>query len=518
MRVWELRERWQEQEAYPWLVLISVGLGLFMVVIDVTILNVALPTLAGDLNASLAEVEWTLIAYSLALTGLVPVFGRTSDILGRKRLFIMGVLTFAATSFLAGMAPSILWLIAARLLQAIGGALITSNVLAIITDTFPPGKRGMAMGAQAILISGGAAVGPTLGGFLVTNFGWRAIFFVNVPIGILVASLGAVMLSPLKSNRTAEPLDWAGATFLFFAMGSALLGVTKAPDWGWSSVSVLGLIAFGLVLLMVFIWQEMRSPFPVVDLSLFKIREFAAGQAAGLFATTAMATVMLMFPFYWQGPRGYSAQTAGLLMMPVPLTLMLVAPVCGRLSDVFGSRGLASAGLAVIIVALLLVSTITADMPIWQVMWRLVVFGFGLGMFLAPNNNAVMSAAPASRRGIAAGLLGMSRYAGRSVGVGLAGTAFATFATSGGFALNGFPSPADFSAAADPASRQALTEAFMNGMQAVALLSIPIVAVGMFLSLLRGQPEQLSVATSVLGVQSPGRSEALRTHASERTD
>jgi MFS family permease len=161
-----------EVSDHPWLVLLSVGLGLFTVVIDTSILNIALPTIAGDFRASLAEVEWTLITYTLALTALVPVFGRISDVLGRKRLFILGIMTFAGSSLLAAFSQSIAWLLAARTCQAAGGALITANTLAIITDTFPAGKRGTAMGVQAILISGGASIGPTLGGVLVTHFGW----------------------------------------------------------------------------------------------------------------------------------------------------------------------------------------------------------------------------------------------------------------------------------------------------------------------------------------------------------
>ncbi len=328
----------------PWLVLFSVALGLFMVVVDISILNIALPTIAEAMHASLAEVEWTLIAYTLVLTGLVPFFGRISDVLGRKRLFIIGVLAFAGASLLAAFSQSIFWLIGARMVQAIGGALITSNVLAIITDTFPEGRRGVAMGVQAILVSGGAAIGPTLGGFLVTHFGWGSVFLVNVPVGILAASMGALILPPLRRNRTLEPIDWLGAGLLFSGAGMVLLGITKAPEWGWISLATLALIAAGLAVLGFFVFRERHTQFPLVDLSLFRIRQFAAGQVAGSFTTMTMATMMLLFPFYWQALRGYSAQTAGLLMLPLPMTLMIVAPLSGRLSDKFGARGLTSGG------------------------------------------------------------------------------------------------------------------------------------------------------------------------------
>jgi EmrB/QacA subfamily drug resistance transporter len=472
----------------PWLVLFSVALGLFMVVIDISILNIALPTIAGEMHASLAEVEWTLIAYTLALTGLVPFFGRISDVLGRKRLFIIGVLVFATASLLAAFSQSILWLIGARLIQAFGGALITSNVLAIITDTFPAGKRGVAMGVQAILVSGGAAIGPTLGGFLVTHFGWEWVFLVNVPIGIIAAILAILILPPLQSNRTMEPIDWLGAGLLLSGAGTLLLGITKGPDWGWESFTVIGLVIAGLVILSLFILRERKTRFPLVDLSLFRIREFAAGQTAGAFATIAMATIMLLFPFYWQGIRGYSAQSTGLLMLPLPATLMLVAPISGRLSDKIGARGLTTGGLGVVMLSLFLLSQVTADMAVWHVLWRLMVFGVGLGMFMAPNNNSVMSAAPAVKRGIASGLMGLFRYTGQSLGIAFGGTVFAAFATAGAFTLTGLPSPEEMaSITSDPAARMAVGTAFTNGFHAAALLAIPLAAIGMLLSLMRGR-------------------------------
>lgn len=478
---------WSRVTEDPWLVLVSVALGLFMVVVDVSILNIALPTIAGEMRASLAEVEWTLIAYTLALTGLVPIFGRVSDVLGRKRLFIVGMLIFAGASLLAAFSQFILWLIGARLLQAFGGALITSNTLAIITDTFPEGKRGWAMGVQAILISGGAAIGPTLGGFLVTQFGWQAVFLINVPVGIVASSVAVLVLPPLQSHRTLEPLDWPGAALLMGGMASLLLGVTKGPAWGWASLRLDMLVGAGLVLLALFVLRELRTRHPLVDLTLFRIREFAAGQAAGVFATIALATMMLLFPFYWQGLRGYSAQATGLLMLPMPLTLMVVAPLAGRLSDSLGARGIASAGLGLIMASLFLLSRMTAEMAAWDVLWRLAVLGAGLGMFMAPNSNAVMSSAPAHRRGIAAGLLGMFRYTGQSLGIAFAGTVFASFAASGGIALEGLPSPGELGAiGSNPEALEAFKAAFMNGMGAAALLAIPLAGVGVALSLLRG--------------------------------
>jgi len=479
--------RHNQVEPNPWLVLLSVALGLFMVIIDVSILNIALPTLVEDLRASLAEVEWTLIVYALLLTGLVPFFGRISDVLGRRRLFITGVLIFGGASLLAALAQSIIWLISARLIQAFGGAMITSNALAIITDTFPEGKRGTAMGIQAIAISGGAAIGPTLGGFLVTHFGWPAIFYVNVPISLIAATLAFRILPPLQTHRTLEPIDWSGTGLLLSGLGLLLLGITKASDWGWGSLRIEVLLAVGAILIVLFVWRELKTIHPLVDISLFRIREFAAGQAAGIFATMAIAVIGLLMPFYWQGLRGYSPQEAGLLVLPLPLTLMIAAPISGRLSDRLGSRGLTTFGLTITAMALFFISNITATMTIWQVLWRFAVLGLGLGTFAAPNNNSVMSAVPPQRRGIASGLLGMFRYSGQSLGIAFGGTVFAHFATAGGLKLEGLPSVGSLDAiGSDPVALEAFYDAFINGLSAAALATIPLVGIGIVLSFMRG--------------------------------
>lgn len=460
-----------EKKRHPYVILLSVGVGLFMVVIDVTILNIALPALTTEMQASLAEVQWTLIAYTLTLTGLVPVFGRVSDVIGRKRLFILGVALFALASLAAALAPGIAWLVLARVVQAIGGALITSNTLAIITDTFPEGKRGLAMGIQAILISGGAAIGPSLGGFLVTHFGWHAVFLINVPIGLAAAIFAAWALPPLRSHRTLEPMDWRGAVLLMTGLGSFLLGITKGPEWGWSSPLTLALIGCGAIGFFLFLAAERGHPFPLVDFSLFRNRRFVAGQGAGLFATLSLGAMIFLLPFYWQDLRGFSAQAAGLLILPMPLTLMVIAPVAGRLSDAFGTRGIATSGLALIALGLYLISTVDGETEAQQVVAYLVLFGAGFGFFTAPNNNAVMSSIPPERRGIASGLLGMFRYTGQSLGIAFSGT---VFATAGGELMAHAKHSPEFAAN------------FVGGMHWVALGGIPFALLGILFSYLRG--------------------------------
>ncbi len=471
----------------PWLVLLCVAFGQFMVVVDVTILNVALPSLGRDLHAPMTEIEWALIAYTLTMTGLVPAFGRVSDIIGRRRLYILGLLLFATGSGLAAASHSIAPLVGARVVQAVGGAFITSNTLSILTDTFPTGKRGVAMGVQSILIAGGGAIGPSLGGFLVTRFGWQAVFLVNLPVGILAATLSAFILPPLKSDRPREPVDWLGAALLLTGMSGVLLALTKAPDWGWLDGRTLGSAAAGLVGLALLFLRERAVLHPLIRGALFRIRPFTAGQIAGMFGTLAMACLTFLLPFYWQTLRGLSAEQTGLYLLPMPLCLMVVAPMSGRLSDVWGARGIATTGLLTVSAALFLLARIDASTPVVSVLWRFGLFGVGMGMFLAPNNNSVMSSAPAESRGVAAGLLAMFRFTGQSGGVAFAGTLFLHVATSAG-GVNG---PGNLDAFTTHAHlTPVLRESFVHGFDVVCLAVIPLVLLGAALSWARGPLEE----------------------------
>lgn len=460
----------------PWVILFTVSLGLFMSVADISILNIALPSIADEMNASIDTIQWTVIAYTLTLTALVPLFGRISDILGRKRLFIAGVSVLSLGSLMAGLSGSVGMLVFSRVIQAVGGALISTNTLAIVTDTFPAGKRGLAMGIQGIIISGGAALGPTLGGFLVTHFSWEAVFYVNLPVGVLAIALAVKYLPGMRSHRTLEPIDWTGGALFISALTSALLVFTEGPEWGWLSPGILSLTVLSAAAFIAFFVWERRVPYPLIDLSLFRDRAFTAGQLTGLLATVCMSALTFMLPFYWQVIRGLSAQHAGMVMLPLPLTIMFIGPLAGWLSDRFGADNVASTGLAVLTVGAILSTQITAEMAIAAVVVRIVVIGLGLGLFMAPNNNAVMSTVPPQRRGIASGLLGTFRFTGQSLGVALTALVFALVTGT---------SRLDIHANMDPEVLAAMSNNFMAGMHAVTVVLVPIAALTLLVSLSR---------------------------------
>lgn len=478
----------------PWAILFAVSLGLFMSVADISILNIALPSIAEEMNASMDSIQWTVIAYTLTLTALVPLFGRISDILGRKRLFMAGVFILSLGSLMAGLSGSVGMLVFSRVVQAVGGALISTNTLAIVTDTFPPGKRGLAMGIQGIIISSGAATGPTLGGFLVTHFSWEAVFYINLPVGVFAMLLAAKYLPDMRSHRTLEPVDWTGGALFVCALTGALLVLTEGPEWGWLSPGVLGLTLFSVVAFVVFYFWERRVPYPLIDLSLFRDRAFTAGQLTGLLATVCMSSLTFMLPFYWQVIRGLSAQDAGMVMVPMPLTIMCIGPLAGWLSDRFGADNVASTGLAVLTVGTLLATQITADMNMAAVVLRIIVIGLGLGLFMAPNNNAVMSTVPPQRRGIASGLLGTFRFTGQSLGVALTALIFALVTGT---------SRLDVHADMDPEALAAMSDSFMTGMHAVTVVMVPIAALTLMVSLSRRRGRLRDDRTPVLEQAAP---------------
>jgi len=461
--------------------LLSIGLGLFIVVIDSTILNIALPSISQDFQSTFSTIQWTIIAYSLCLTALVPIFGRVGDIYGRKKLYLFGQVFFLLGSLLAGMSTDIVTIIGARVLQSLGGAMITSNTLAIIADSFEKEKRGMVMGLQAILISGGAAIGPTLGGFIVTHFGWRWIFFINIPIGIVSILLGLKFLEDQIQERRKEDLDWLGAFLLFLGVGSFLLAITEGGEWGWWSPRILLLAFGGLLFQGVFFWRQTQIKHPLLDLSLLKIRSFVFGQLAGVFAMSSISMTSFLFPFYWQTLRGFSAQKTGLLMLPLPLGIMFMSPFAGKLSDYRGARLITTLGLLVVAFGFFMLTFIHSNSEIFDVLWRIAFVGIGLGMFLAPNNNSIISSVPNHRRGVAAGFLGMFRYSGQSIGVALGGTIFATAIRWG---TDSTQSVSDFftNAPSGPAQLELYSRQFETGFHYVFIFGVFFGLLGALLS------------------------------------
>lgn len=393
--------------------------GTFMGGLDTYIVNLSLPTIAQALQADVGTVQWVVLAYLLAITGLVVTVGRAADLYGTRPVFATGLATFILGSALGGLAPSIWWLVAARGLQGLGSAMMLAAGQAIVAELFPEGERGRAMGWLHVAVSAGFAAGPAVGGLMIDHVGWRAVFLVNVPIGTL-AALAAVRYLPPGGRRHGQAFDLSGATSLTLGLVALVLALSRGPAEGWGTAEVVGELLMAVVLLAAFVVIERRAAQPIVDFGLFHRWPFTAGLVAAFLTFVAMASNMFLVPFLLQQLMGLPATQAGLVMIAVPLTILWVAPLSGHLADRVGPRLPATVGLLLVTAAIILMATFrAATSPLWAAV-VLALYGAGAGLFQAPNNSAVLGAAPPNHRGVAAGTLATMRQLGQVIGVAVA--------------------------------------------------------------------------------------------------
>lgn len=405
--------------------------------LDASIAQLVIPDLEHAFAASVVAVGWVALAYLLTLAALLPVFGRLADVFGRTRLYTLGFAIFVAGSAACGFAPSLGALVAARVLQAAGAALLQANSVAIVVSAAGPARRGKAIGIQATAQAAGLSVGPALGGFLIHALGWRWVFWINVPAGVVGIALALAFLPRGERARGhGEPFDWVGAATLGPALTALLLALSFGFGWGLGSPRTLGTLAAAVVLLVVFIRRERRFAYPLVSLRLFADRAFAAGNTAGFFSYAVLFGTFFVVPFALERGYGESPLDAGLRLTLVPLALALVAPLAGGLSDRLGSKPLALAG-ALTTTAALVLAALAFRAPgsdLVRATIALALLGAGQGLFTAPNNSAIMASATPATVGAAGGILNVMRSLGTSFGVAAASAAFALF--SGGHAAS----------------------------------------------------------------------------------
>lgn len=402
---------------YRWLILITVSIGTFMASLDSSIVNVALPTISGKLQANLSTSQWVVTAYLLTISSLLPVFGRIADLLGRRRIYSLGFLVFTLGSILCGLATNIWFLIVMRILQAIGASMLFANSAAIIIANFPPKERGQALGLTGTVVALGSLTGPALGGILVGLFNWRSIFLINLPIGILGYLAARIILPPDKPQQNNETFDFFGALFFTIGMISLMFAISNGQSWGWRSYPILGGLVLGMLCLAFFFYTEVRVTNPMIDLSLFRIRPFFIGNITGLLSFVAMYANTLLMPFYLQHVINYSPTQVGLLMTAFPLTMAIIAPISGHASDRIGPVILTTTGLLVTALGLFYLSTISITSLFWQIVPGLLLMGLGAGLFQSPNNSSVMSSVPPPKLGVAGGINALVRNVGMVIGI-----------------------------------------------------------------------------------------------------
>ena len=408
-----------------WYVMAAAALGIFLATIDGSIVNIALPTLVGAFGTDFATVEWVVLAYMLSMAALLLGVGRLADMKGKKRIYTAGFVVFTAGSVLCGLAPTIHWLIGARVLQGTGAAMILGLGMAIVTEAFPPNERGKALGISGAMASIGIVTGPTLGGLLLSVLSWHWIFFVNLPVGILGTFL---VLRFVPSIRPAggQRFDFAGGLTLLASLLSLLLALSLSQGSGFTDPVVLALLGAFAGSLLLFVWIERRADQPMVDLQLFRDRLFSISLITALIIFIAMAGTTILMPFYLQGVLGFDTRQAGLLLAVTPVVAGLTAPISGNLSDRLGVRPITMVGLAVMLGGFLAVSTLGTQTTALGYALRFIPVGLGLGIFQSPNNSAIMGAAPPGRLGIVSGMLALNRALGQTIGIALLGAAWAS--------------------------------------------------------------------------------------------
>jgi EmrB/QacA subfamily drug resistance transporter len=408
-------------ENKKWWTLGAVAFGLFMIMLDNTIVNVALPAIEHSLHMSISSLEWIVTAYALTFAALLITGGKLGDMFGRRRMFIVGLAVFTLASLACGLAPSAGFLIGARAVQGIGAALMNPATLSIITATFPPKERGQAIGIWAGVSALALAIGPLLGGLIVDNINWHWIFYVNVPVGIVGIVVSYFFITESRDTSHEQSIDLPGLV----TSGASLLALSYAliegNKHGWTSPEILGLFAGAAVLLAAFILLEMRQRLPMLDLSLFKNGSFVGANLVAMLVSLGMFGVFFFISLYVQNVLGYSPTKAGAIFLPMTILIILVAPIAGKLSDRVGSRWLMGAGMSILGVSLLLYQRIGLHTGFWSLLPQLVLGGVGMALTMSPMTSAAMSSVPVDKAGVGSGVLNSFRQMGGSLGIALMG-------------------------------------------------------------------------------------------------
>jgi EmrB/QacA subfamily drug resistance transporter len=414
-------------ENRKWWTLAAVAFGLFMIMLDNTVVNVALPSIERDLKIRISQLEWIVTAYALVFAALLITGGKLADLLGRRKIFVVGLAIFTLSSLACGFAPSANFLIAARAVQGVGAALMNPASLSIITSTFPPRQRGQAIGIWAGVSALALAIGPLVGGLIVDNIGWNWIFFVNVPVGIVGIVVSQFFITESRDTSHEQSVDFPG----LLTSGAGLFALTYAliegNQLGWSSAEILGLFVAAAVLLVAFVVLESRQRLPMLDLSLFRISSFVGANVVALLVSLGMFGVFFFVSLYVQNILGYSPTKAGAIFLPMTILIILIAPVAGKLSDRFGGRWLMGGGMTILGISLLLYQRVGLHTTFWTLFPAMVLGGIGLAMTMSPMTSTAMGSVPVDKAGVGSGVLNSFRQVGGSFGIAVMGAILASF-------------------------------------------------------------------------------------------
>jgi EmrB/QacA subfamily drug resistance transporter len=463
-------------ENRKWWTLGAMCFALFMVMLDNTVVNVALPSIQRDLHAQISELEWVVNGYTLTFAVLIATGGRLGDIFGRRLMFLTGVIIFALTSATAGLAQDTTMLIGSRAVQGIGAALMMPATLSIITHAFPASERGKAIGTWAGVSALALSIGPVVGGFLTEYVSWRAIFFINLPVAVGAVAATVFAVRESRDDSVERTVDYPGVVALTAGLTAIVLALIEGNKCGWASVGTVGLLAGGFVALAIFAAIELRVKTPMIDFSLFRTRQFIGSNLVAFIITFAMMGTFFFMAIYLQDILGYGALEAGVRFLPTTMVIAVTAPIAGRLSDRFGPVWPMSTGLAVLATSMFLFAQIDVGTTYSGLLVPFILMGLGIAMVMSPMSTAAMNAVSVLKAGVASGVLQTSRMVGASVGVAATGAIFQSKLGS------------SFNPAALAQGSEAARSTFIDALASAMLLAGIVVAIGFVVSvtLLRG--------------------------------
>lgn len=407
-----------------WIVLATVAISILVATISSGIVNVALPTLVAELDSTFTSVQWVVLIYVLTQATLMPIIGRLGDMVGRKVIFVNGFVVFGIGSLLCGLSPTVYWLIAFRVIQAVGGAMMLTLAFAIIVDAFPTSERGRAIGSVSIFSSTGIVLGPVIGGFMLASMSWRWLFFVTAPVSLLGLLLAVRFVADSKPVA-GQRFDYLGAATLFISLLTLLLALTSGPGIGYGDGRILALFGIAVLLFVAFVVVELRVDQPMIDPRLFSNHLFTVNLTSRLISFIAMAGTVLLLPFYLESVLGYSARQVGLFLTVIPLCLGIFSPLAGMAADRVGARKVMTLGVLLLVLGYYSLTTLDEQTTSLGIVLRLLPVGLGMGTFQAPNNSAIMGAVPVAQLGITSGLVSLSRTLGQALGVAIVGALWA---------------------------------------------------------------------------------------------
>ena len=453
-------------ETRKWFTLAAVAFGLFMIMLDNTVVNVALPSIQRDLGIGLSELEWIVTGYALTFAALMLIGGKVADAYGRRLIFVLGIAIFTLASLWCGLATSGDMLIAARIVQGMGAALMNPATLSIIAATFPPRQRGTAIGIWAGVSALALAIGPLLGGLIAEHLTWNWIFFVNVPVGILGIAASFVFIDETK-DETHERLDIPGLATSALGLFALTYALIEANNYGWGSARILGAFVVAAISLVTFVVLERRQRAPMLPLELFRNRTYTGANSVILLVSLSMFGVFFFVSLFMQNILGYSAVQAGAAFLPMTLLIIVIAPIAGRLTDRFGSRWFMTGGMVLVAAQLLYFSRLGADATFWQLLPAMLVGGIGMASTMTPSTAAAIRSVPVEKAGVGSAVLNAFRQVGGTMGIAVMGAIMA-----------------------HQAGGQRTVESFINGFQSALTVAAGIAAVGAIVAFVLARPHE----------------------------